>query len=1008
VSKQYAQRQVMVRDNGVPQVNAQGDYDNEDFCSKLFLEDLLPIMESHMEGLRRTKVLVAQQYSFINKIKCIEKVYQYVSVKNPAVSVTIKTYRCAKTDKEKRLCNVIVRNQFNPVSLVNPPTNIPGTVPTRAQNLYVRELSVISQCLSGIASRELRPEFDERGLIKTQSYCCSNTYKEVMNEWWERFLSRVPGINDKANDKMHDGFFANSEIGTFSQKISMNGTMALPRKKEFARVFTPEFALYVNFTFFETDTSSLSLTLIRVQWLRNAEPVDSSAVDLPCMNYVDTLIDYVRMSTNKKGYKSCYKSTEISFLDKTRVLVNEKCIPRNQAIFVNEIKSKVVADLRTLLGPLKRYCWKPIELYIGSCLYVGSATVSRRKFTDLPYDIIVMVASFSFAKDFNDSDKRSPFPEKFTQAEISWVDNDGKSGSQTMVEDNLIPEFNRPKKITRKFCCRMDAELCAIIEKVGARCASLRWKILHKYALSSERPEARMLQGGIARKGYGNTKLSEKSRAKIAAKAGIEAAQKLTQDLMKQRKVEDEVATALASLEDLADPDYQPETVDATPTAMGKKSKGGDEDSDDEEDNDEDASLMANYVAKLKDELVYFESYWKATHPITYNKRDQKGILMVQSNKSLLHALVGSSTPVNAGWIPSSIEVELYEPKLTNAYMTFTVFTVPNIVNRRTGRPKLVVGPAALSTSNTGDDAALLGEHLKYNNDNVTRVQSIAACNDEIFHSLRNGLKAMNCLYIYDENSVLNSATNKAKSTKNWIKESEIALSSEIGALRVSWEVFMNRIICMRQDADLADIFLALDDTEEYVLTDPEGKRLFCLDPLEKSQLDDDEMRCYEMEFFEWMGVGSYPNIPWKDYVMEKCASMTSGDSGFSRKSMSEDDFAKWNQDLSFDNQFFGNVILEQGTLAKTLKSTKTSKKKRSLKVKNEPSMSGSPAKYSGSPAKYSRGAAATVQYEEFDHVPEFIPDYNRVVVDGTFENVVFSNAQTANLFGPQYNIQYT
>ena len=39
------------------------------------------------------------------------------------------------------------------------------------------------------------------------------------------------------------------------QKISMNGTMALPRKKEFARVFTPEFALYVNFTFFETDTS---------------------------------------------------------------------------------------------------------------------------------------------------------------------------------------------------------------------------------------------------------------------------------------------------------------------------------------------------------------------------------------------------------------------------------------------------------------------------------------------------------------------------------------------------------------------------------------------------------------------------------------------------------------------------------------------------------------------------------------------------------------------------------
>ena len=29
------------------------------------------------------------------------------------------------------------------------------------------------------------------------------------------------------------------------------------------------------------------------------------------------------------------------------------------------------------------------------------------------------------------------------------------------------------------------------------------------------------------------------------------------------------------------------------------------------------------------------------SHPITYNKRDQKGIIMVQSSKSLLHALIG-------------------------------------------------------------------------------------------------------------------------------------------------------------------------------------------------------------------------------------------------------------------------------------------------------------------------------------------------------------------------------
>ena len=61
------------------------------------------------------------------------------------------------------------------------------------------------------------------------------------------------------------------------------------------------------------------------------------------------------------------------------------------------------------------------------------------------------------------------------------------------------------------------------------------------------------------------------------------------------------------------------------------------------------------------------------------------------------------------------------------------------------------------------------------------------------FFQFRNGLKALNCLYIYDENSVLNSATNRAKNLKNWIKDTEIALSAELGALRVSWEVYMSR-----------------------------------------------------------------------------------------------------------------------------------------------------------------------------------------------------------------------
>ena len=78
----------------------------------------------------------------------------------------------------------------------------------------------------------------------------------------------------------------------------------------------------------------------------------------------------------------------------------------------------------------------------------------------------------------------------------------------------------------------------------------------------------------------------------------------------------------------------------------------------------------------------------------------------------------------------------------------------------------------------------------------------------------RSGLKAFNCVYTYDENSILNSATNRVKSLKNGLKELEIALSSEIGALRVSWEVYMNKIVSLKQDADLADLFLALDDSK--------------------------------------------------------------------------------------------------------------------------------------------------------------------------------------------------
>lgn len=44
---------------------------------------------------------------------------------------------------------------------------------------------------------------------------------------------------------------------------------------------------------------------------------------------------------------------------------------------------------------------------------------------------------------------------------------------------------------------------------------------------------------------------------------------------------------------------------------------------------------------------------------------------------------------------------------------------------------------------------------------------------------------------------------------------------------------------------------------------------------------DDDEMRRYEVEFLEWLGLGTYPNIPWKEYVMQKVIKYFNGFNGF-------------------------------------------------------------------------------------------------------------------------------
>ena len=54
-------------------------------------------------------------------------------------------------------------------------------------------------------------------------------------------------------------------------------------------------------------------------------------------------------------------------------------------------------------------------------------------------------------------------------------------------------------------------------------------------------------------------------------------------------------------------------------------------------------------------------------------------------------------------------------------------------------------------------------------------------------------MKAFNCVYKYDS-TILNSATNRVKCLKNGLKDMEIALSTELDALRVSWEVYMTKV----------------------------------------------------------------------------------------------------------------------------------------------------------------------------------------------------------------------
>ena len=65
-------------------------------------------------------------------------------------------------------------------------------------------------------------------------------------------------------------------------------------------------------------------------------------------------------------------------------------------------------------------------------------------------------------------------------------------------------------------------------------------------------------------------------------------------------------------------------------------------DADEDESEEEDQEHCGDEI--LRDGLVYFDSCYKTAQAVTYNKKEESGILMVRSSTQLLHAFVGMQT----------------------------------------------------------------------------------------------------------------------------------------------------------------------------------------------------------------------------------------------------------------------------------------------------------------------------------------------------------------------------
>ena len=108
----------------------------------------------------------------------------------------------------------------------------------------------------------------------------------------------------------------------------------------------------------------------------------------------------------------------------------------------------------------------------------------------------------------------------------------------------------------------------------------------------------------------------------------------------------------------------------------------------------------------------------------------------------------------------------------------------------------------------------------------------------------------------------------------------------------------------------------------------------------------------------------------------------------FHSKAISELDFETWNSDQSYDNQFFGNIILQKGTLPKQ-QYNKIGKKKR-LAGGNKGGAAGSNRTAAADKSAEESATETTVYTTQaytttIEENPAVFTAFDRVVVDGTF-----------------------